>query len=50
MKNGVYDRGWPGIVPFLEKNWKPYLDGKIYLATAVRRLVADYGIPRPAKQ
>jgi hypothetical protein len=50
IKNGVYDRGWPGVVPILEQDWKPYLDGKIDLATAAHRLVADYGVPRPAKQ
>jgi hypothetical protein len=46
IKNGVFDRGWPGVVPVLEKDWKPYLDGKIDLATAVHRLVADYGVPK----
>ncbi len=46
IKNGVLERGWPGALPILEKDWKPYLDGKIDLATAVHRLVTDYGIPK----
>ncbi|HEV2687516.1 MAG TPA: hypothetical protein VGV35_03150 [Bryobacteraceae bacterium] len=46
IKNGVFERGWPGALPVLEKDWKPYLDGKIDLTTAVRRMVADYGVPR----
>ncbi len=50
ITNGVFERGWPGVLPILEKDWKPYLDGKIDLATAARRLVADYGVPRNAKQ
>lgn len=46
IKNGVLERGWPGAVPILQKDWKPYLDGEIDLATAVHRLVADYGVPK----
>jgi len=46
IKNGVFDRGWPGVGPILEKDWKPYLDGQIDLATAVRRMVADYGVAK----
>ena len=44
IKSGVLERGWPGALPILEKDWKPYLDGKIDLATAVHRLVSDYGV------
>jgi hypothetical protein len=43
IKNGLYDRGWQGAFPVLEKDWKPYLDGKIDLATSVSRMVTDYG-------
>jgi hypothetical protein len=43
IKNGLYDRGRQGAFPVLEKDWKPYLDGKIDLATSVSRLVTDYG-------
>jgi hypothetical protein len=46
IKNGVFENGWAESVPVLEKDWKPYIDGKIDLATAVRRLVEDYGVPR----
>src|ERR1035438_780202 len=46
IKNGVLERGWPGALPILDKDWKPYLDGKIDLATAVHRLVTDYGVAK----
>ena len=49
LKNGLYDRAWPGAPEVLDADWKPYLNGKIDLATAIRRLVMDYGIPdKPA--
>jgi hypothetical protein len=43
IKNGLYDRSWQGALPVLEKDWKPYLDDRIDLATSVSRLVTDYG-------
>jgi len=46
FKNGLYDRAWAGAPEVLDKDWKPYLNGKIDLATAVGALVADYGVPR----
>jgi hypothetical protein len=46
IKDGILERGWPGALPILEKDWKPYLDGKIDLATAVHRLVTGYGVPK----
>ena len=46
IKSGVLERGWPGALPILEKDWKPYLDGKIDLTSAVHRLVSDYGVPK----
>jgi hypothetical protein len=46
LKNGLYDRAWAGAPEVLDRDWKPYLDGKIDLATAVHRLVADYGAPQ----
>jgi hypothetical protein len=46
IKDGILERGWPGALPILEKDWKPYLDGKIDLATAVHRLVDDYGVAK----
>ena len=42
ITKGVFERAWPGALAILEKDWKPYLDGKIDLATAVHRLVQDY--------
>lgn len=44
FKNGLYARAWAGAPEVLDKDWKPYLDGTIDLATAIRRLVADYGV------
>lgn len=44
IQNGVYDRGWPGALPVLEKDWRPYLDGEIDLKEAARRVAADYGV------
>jgi len=44
IKNGVLDRGWPGALEALDSDWKPYLDGKTDLATAIHRLVTDYGV------
>ena len=46
VKDGILERGWPGALPILKKDWQPYLDGKIDLATAVHRLVEDYGTPK----
>jgi hypothetical protein len=46
VKDGILERGWPGALPILEKDWKPYLDGKTDLATAVHRLVDDYGVAK----
>jgi len=46
VKDGIFERAWPGALPVLEKDWKPYLDGKIDLATGARRLVEDYGVAK----
>jgi hypothetical protein len=46
VREGVLERGWPGALPVLDKDWRPYLDGRIDLAAAVHRLVADYGVPK----
>jgi len=45
-KNGLYERVWRGVPEILDADWKPYLDGKIDLATAVRRVVNAYGLPQ----
>ena len=47
IKNGVMEQGWPGALAVLEKDWKPYLDGKTSFAEAVPALVKDYGVPKP---
>jgi hypothetical protein len=47
IRNGIVERGWPGSLPVLEKDWKPYLEGKVDLATAVHAVVEDYGVPKP---
>jgi len=46
VKNGLYDRAWPGAQEVLQKDWQPYLDGKIDRQTAIGRLVSDYGVAR----
>ena len=46
VKNGLYERAWQGVPEILEADWKPYLEGKVDLPTAVRRLVDAYGISR----
>jgi hypothetical protein len=43
-EHGLYERTWPDLPEILEADWKPYLDGKIDLSTAVRRLVAAYSV------
>jgi hypothetical protein len=44
FKKGLYDRTWMGVPEILDADWKPYLDGKTDMTTAVRRLVVDYGV------
>ena len=46
VRNGIFQNGWPGSLPVLEKDWKPYLDGRVDLQAAVRAIVEDYGVPR----
>ena len=48
-KNNLYERGWQGVPEILDKDWMPYLDGKIDMATAIGRIIADYGIDPPPK-
>lgn len=47
IKNGVFERGWPGAAEMLDKDWKPYLDGQIDLSAAIRRMITDYGVDAP---
>lgn len=46
IKNGLYTKAWAGAPEVLDKDWLLYLDGKIDLDMAIRRLVADYGVAR----
>ena len=46
IKNGILERGWPGALAVLEKDWKPYLEGTVPFAEAVRAVVRDYGVPK----
>src|SRR5581483_6822339 len=46
IANGLSDPGWKGLLPIFERDWQPYLDRKTDRATAVRRLVEDYGTAR----
>jgi hypothetical protein len=48
IKNGTLERGWPGSLAVLEKDWKPYLEGRTNLAAALHAIVADYGVPKNA--
>ena len=47
-KGNLYERGWQGVPEILDKDWKPYLEGKIDMTTAIKRLLVDYGVDRPA--
>lgn len=42
---GVYDRGMQTIRPCLERDWQPYLDGKVDFPHALTKLVADCSTP-----
>ena len=46
FKNGLYDRTWEGLPEILDADWRPYIDGKIDMISAVRKLVDDYGIAK----
>jgi hypothetical protein len=46
VRYGVLERGWPGSLPVLEKDWKPYLEGRIDLESAAKAVVQDYGVDR----
>jgi hypothetical protein len=45
-KNGLWKRAWPMYIGALEKDWQPYLDGKVPFDSAVIALVKDVGQPR----
>jgi hypothetical protein len=41
VKYGMWEHDWPGSLPVLEKDWKPFLDGKARFKDALDRIVAD---------
>ena len=46
VKNGILERGWPGSLAVLEKDWKPYLEGRSSLSDAVTAIVRAYGVSK----
>ncbi len=46
VRHRILENGWPGSLPVLEKDWKPYLDGHADLPSAVRAIVTDYSVPK----
>jgi hypothetical protein len=44
VRKGMFVDGWTESLPVLEKDWKPYLDGRTDLTAAVRAVVAGYRI------
>ncbi len=46
VKNGLFDRAWPGALDILNQDWKPYIDGTVDMDSAVQRLVKDYSLPQ----
>lgn len=40
-KYGLWESSWPQLLPVMEKDWKPYLDGKSTFKDAIKQLVAD---------
>jgi hypothetical protein len=43
---GVYDRRWQTLRAGLERDWQPYLDGKVDFSHALAKLVADCPAPK----
>jgi hypothetical protein len=41
MKYGLWESAWPQVLPLMEKNWKPFLEGKGAFKDAIKQLVAD---------
>lgn len=46
VRHHILENGWPGSLTVLEKDWKPYLEGRTGLSAAVQAIVADYGVPK----
>ncbi|HEV2473201.1 MAG TPA: hypothetical protein VGS41_11080 [Chthonomonadales bacterium] len=41
IKYGMWDTAWPNTLPALDKDWRPYLEGKAKFKASIDRLVAD---------
>lgn len=41
MKYGLWEDNWPQVLPMMEKDWKPFLEGKGAFKDGIRQLVAD---------
>lgn len=40
---GLWNRAWPMYINVLDKDWKPYIDGKVSYTEAITNLVNDLG-------
>lgn len=40
-RNGVWERGWQSLREALERDWQPYLNGRVTFDSAMRALVQD---------
>jgi len=40
-KYGLWESSWPQILPVMEKDWKPFLEGKSAFKDAIKQLVVD---------
>lgn len=38
---GLWENDWTGILPLMEQDWKPFLEGKAAFKDAIKQLVAD---------
>jgi hypothetical protein len=46
VRNRIFVDSWPESLAVLDGDWKPYLDGRTDLTSAVRAVVGSYGIPK----
>jgi hypothetical protein len=40
-KYGLWESAWPGVLPIMEKDWKPFLEGTGTFKDTIKQLVAD---------
>jgi hypothetical protein len=41
IKYGMWETTWPNLLPIMERDWKPFLDGKASLRESLDRVAAD---------